>query len=300
MIIENALYLLPTWASIAIALLPPMVVIIGIRLFRRSPLADSATLATRATLYALLSTAFAFSVTFSVNTLWSQNTQVYDAATDMAQAGVSLAEAVDEVDDKAASELIAEFSTFLEQVKADSKDISIGGAELPTKTLQGIHAKVSQLSADPDQAKRIEAAFEEIVTARQAWLRALNSPGIPDVIWLNIALLGLIFAGVIAAAPPGKSQRYETSVVAMSGLVIGFFQIPLYVLNSQAFVLTLVSDIFDEFTDQYPSNRGLVTGFVSFIAIAGIFIGTMFLIRRHQTHEESQSEPTGALDAEAD
>jgi len=277
-----------------------MVVIIGVRLFRRSPLADSATLAMRATLYALLSTAFAFSVTFSVNTLWSQNTQIYDAATNMAQAGVSLAETVDEVDDKVANELVAEFKTFLEQVKADSKDISIGGAELPTKTLQGIHAKVSQLSADPDQAKRIEAAYEEIVTARQAWLRALNSPGIPDVIWLNIALLGLVFAAVVASAPPGKSQRYETGVVAMSGLVIGFFQIPLYVLNSQAFVLTLVSDIFDEFTDQYPSNRGLVTGFVSFIVIGGIFIGTMFLIRRHQTHEESQSEPTGALEAETD
>lgn len=300
MIIENALYLIPTWAAVAIALLPPMVVVIGVRLFRRSPLADSATLATRATLYALLSTAFAFSVTFSVNTLWSQNTQIYDAATKMAQAGVSLVEAVDEVDDKAAGELVPEFSKFLEEVKADSKDISIGGAALPTKTLQDIQAKISQLSADQDQAKRIEAAYEEIVTARQAWLRALNSPGIPDVIWLNIALLGLIFAGVIASAPPGKNQRYETGVVAMSGLVIGFFQIPLYVLNSQTFILTLVSDIFDEFTDQYPSNRGLVTGFVSFIVIGGLFIGTMFLTRRHQTHEESPSEPTGALEAETD
>ena len=244
MFIENALYFFPIWISVACALLPPMVVIIGIRLFRRREITNRATLTTRGTLQALLSTAFVFSVTFSVNQLWSQNSKIYEAATEVAQSGVDLVDAVDQVDPLAADALTTQFTLFLEAADRDSLDIALSGATAATDILKDIRAELSELPADSDQAKAIDTAYESVHSARRAWIAALNAPGIPDVIWINIIVLGLVFAGVIAASPPGNYPRYETEIVALAGIVIGFFQIPLYVLNSREYVQTLTRDIF--------------------------------------------------------
>jgi lysylphosphatidylglycerol synthetase-like protein (DUF2156 family) len=104
-------------------------------------------------------------------------------------------------------------------------------------------------------------------------------------------LLGLAFVGVMAWQPPSGRPRTSFVVVALSGLVVGLFQIPLFVLNSAQFAQTVARDVFDEFTGTQPSALGFWTGVASFVVIGALF---WFVLDRLMSRISAAATPVDA------
>jgi len=276
--LQNALYSLPIWLCVVLAVVPPLAVIVAVTALRRRHVDESGDRASLTALQALLSTAFVFSLTFSVQQLWSDDKAVYDKGSQVVAAVLKVDRAVEGVQGIAATDADELFTEFLTLTSADISNPSLRGDPEVERALADVSTALAKWdaeltegqwsAADREMAKQGMAALDE---ARGAWLAAVNALGIPDVIWINIMLLGLAFVGVMAWQPPSGRPRTSFVVVALSGLVVGLFQIPLFVLNSAQFAETVARDVFDEFTGTQPSAVGFWTGVAAFIVIGALF-----------------------------
>ncbi len=278
MFLQNALYGLPIWLCVTLAVVPPLAVIVAVTGLRRRHVDESGDRASLTALQALLSTAFVFSLTFSVQQLWSDDKAVYEKGSEVVAAVLKVERAIEGVPgvtETAADEL---FTTFLTLTTFDISNRSLRGDPQVAEALDVVSTALAKWDADLTEDKWSQAdralakeGMADLEEARGAWLAAVNGLGIPDVIWINIMLLGLAFVGVMAWQPPSGRPRTSFVVVALSGLVVGLFQIPLFVLNSAQFAQTVARDVFDEFTGTQPSALGFWTGVASFVIIGALF-----------------------------
>jgi len=276
--LQDALYSLPIWLCVVFALVPPILVIIAVTAFRRRHVDDSGDGPSLAALQALLSTAFVFSLTFSVNQLWSEDKTIYDKGAEVVAAVLEVDRALEGVKGVTDADADQLFTEFLRLTMADISNPSLRGDPTVTEAVSDIKQKLATWDAELSEEQWPQAAraatkqsMADLDQARHDWLAAVNAPGIPDVIWLNITLLGLAFVGVMAWQPPSRNPRTSFMIIMLSGLVVGLFQIPLYVLNSEHFAETMARDVFDEFTGTRTSALGFWMGVVSFVVIGALF-----------------------------
>lgn len=278
MFLQNALYGLPIWLCVVLAVVPPLTVIVAVTALRRRHVDESGDRASLTALQALLSTAFVFSLTFSVQQLWSDDKAVYEKGSEVVAAVLKVERAIEGVSGVTETDADELFTQFLSLTTADIQNRSLRGDPQVAEALDVVSTALAKWDAeltddkwpqtDRALAKEGMADLEE---ARGAWLAAVNGLGIPDVIWINIMLLGLAFVGVMAWQPPSGRPRTSFVIVALSGLVVGLFQIPLFVLNSAQFAQTVARDVFDEFTGVQASAVGFWTGVASFVIIGALF-----------------------------
>lgn len=295
--LEDLLYVLPWWVFILIAFVPPMVVALGMRGWADHADPGKSATTIRTTLLSLASTALVFSVSFSTNTLWSQDTAIAAAAR---QSNIATSALLDELDDGSDDASVAEVADLLDRYEAevqlaDLRLTPVSGVPSVNALVDEIEAAVDRAadgSTEPDRIRAAEADFEK---ARATLLDELNAPGIPDVIAVMIVLMGMFVAGLYSTFPRGAQSRFSDFAVAGVVFIVGLIQLPLWVLNSSWMTLAMVTPYFgDAANSPGESLTGQVMAVLTMLGVLAalyLFFVRPNLLRRRQVTDEPEPQP---------
>lgn len=293
--LESLAYSLPLWACIAVALVPPMTVVLIVRFLARSRTGDGEPGNAKQKLIGMLTTAFVFSVTFSTNTVWSQDSQVYTSANQVVQTGLAILDEVEYVAPSQVGEGEQLFTAVIQSLPSDINELTLKASPESKQAMRDFRDWSLNLDVTDSEQDIVTSLMSTMNGDWRAWLVSLNGPGVPDVIFLMIVFLGLLLVGTVAYSPLGANAKSEFASVFMFGLVVGMIQIPLWVLNSEGFVNVMASNVFDEFGAQPVSFFRLGFGLVVLVVISAAFYGLLKIVmRRHQGASPAGSETLSA------
>lgn len=291
-------YQLPLWACIALALLPPMLLVLFFRLLPHRFATDDTAKAKHQIVVSLLSTAFVFSVTLSTNTVWSEDQKIYDSANHIVQTNLAI---LDQVGYAAPDQLSVgqeHFRNLLEALPDDINEESIAASPESKQQMRVTQQWIASLKLSGQDKEAVDALAQTLQQEWYAWLVAINASGLPDIVWLTLAVVVALLLAAVSLMPMGNHQRYETLLVFSFGLGVGILQVPLWVLNSQGFTDALAGSVFNEFTQTAPSFGRLLGGIVFALLLATLFYLVLHTLdRRHSRRYSDTGTPT---DQEAD
>lgn len=269
-------YQMPLWACIVVALFPPMIVAVVVRVFARpgsTDEADSAKVDRLGRVIAILSTAFVFTVTFSTTNVWSQDSSIYDAANQMTQTSLAITQEIAYAVPEEATAADQQLEALMTAFPYDVNEVSIKASEQSVAQMREFHQWASSVSLPPDERTYVDARLTDLDREWRHWLTTLNAPGIPDVMWLLITLLGLMLVGAVALLPHGADPRHETTLLFTFAFIVGVMQVPLWVLDSMGFADVLVDAVFGEFANTTPAVDRFAFGLILIAVIgAGFFL----------------------------
>jgi hypothetical protein len=288
MLIGYFAYQLPLWACIALALLPPMVIILLFRLVPHRYTADESARQKHQIVLGILSTAFVFTVSLSTNTVWSEDQQIYTSANKIVQTNLASLDQVGYAAPDELSEGQMHFRQLLEALPDDINEVSIAASSASKQQMYETQQWIASLNLPDKERTVVDGLAATLQQEWYEWLVAINASGLPDVIWMVIGVLGLLLVATVTLLPWGAQQRYETAAVFGFGLAVGILQVPLWVLNSQGFANVLAGSVFNEFTASPPAVGRLMFGVAVFALLAGAFFMVLKLVdRRLKTRRES-------------
>lgn len=285
-------YELPLWACIAIALLPPMIIVLVFRLLPLRPMFDDSARAKYQVVQAMLTTAFVFSVTLSINTVWSEDQQIYNSANKIVQTNLAILDQVEYAAPDDLAEGQAHFTALLSALPHDIDEISIAASSESKEQMHATQQWISSLTLPSADQERIDRLAHTLQEEWYQWLVAINASGLPDIIWMSIAVLAVLLLAAVSIPPLGKHPALETVLLFAFGLAVGILQVPLWVLNSQGFADLLAGSVFNEFSGSSPSVARLVTGITLTISFAVVFFVLLRWVDRRRAHRQGASSPS--------
>jgi len=286
-------YEMPLWLCIVVALLPPMVVAVGMRLLvnpKSHGNEDKASDDRHGRVIAILSTAFVFILTFSTTNVWNQDEKVYESANQLTQSTLSIAQTVSYALPDEAEAAEAQLQAMMTAFPYDVTEVSIKASPETIRQMRDFHSWVESLPLPKSERDTVDGLLVELDQQWRTWLTSLNAAGIPDVMWLLISILGLMLVAAVAMLPRGSDGRHETTLLFWFALIIGVMQIPLWVLNSMGFAETLVESVFGQFVNVSPPVDRFALGLLLTIGLAAVF----FLVLKLLAHARKQAKPVGA------
>ena len=233
---------------------------------------DAGTNNLRKALTGLLVTAFAFLTSLSTNSLWSNANDVSASVRDMTVQERELMRLVENYESGNAEELEQLFVEYNQSViQTEMQPGSLIGNQGINDLVQEIRDLVDDTATNSDVTNRLQGRMKEFVESRDNYLTALNDPGVPDVLWIAVAVLGIGLVGFLALIPVGHSRRFSSLVMLLIALAIGVIQMPMWVLSSYSYVeLNAVPTLEAPFQAQ-PAET-------NFAAQWALVIGTMLLL----------------------
>lgn len=253
--ISNTIFFFPWWGLLLVAMLPPALAAAAAFPLRRF-IPDSDTVVDARTKLILLGiSAYTFTVAFSVNTLWYQDIELGNAALRFNSSVSFLKDAARQH----ADELPADIDEKIEALR--HPDVITEAVSVLPRSNETFGQAWGELTAGWNELDGAladaPAAVEDDLTghaedAERAFLglsQAANSPGVPGIIVIVIVLVGMVLAGVLAAAPrPAQPSRRESIAVdwlMVAGVVIiALTQWALWILDSRDFVLSMILPYF--------------------------------------------------------
>ena len=198
---------------------------------------DAGTNNLRKALTGLLVTAFAFLTSLSTNSLWSNANDVSGSVRDMTVQERELMRLVENYESGSAEELEQLFVEYNQSViETEMQPGSLIGNQVINDLVQEIRDLVDDAATNSDVTNRLQGRMKEFVESRDNYLTALNDPGVPDVLWIAVAVLGIGLVGFLALMPVGNSRRFSSLVMLLIALAIGVIQMPMWVLSSYSYV----------------------------------------------------------------
>lgn len=290
----NFFYGFPIWACLAIAFIPAAITALVVRPFAKTLVEDQGTTVLRDRVFGLASAAFVFVVALSTNTLWQQDVDIASAAREMV---VSAQEVVLQVDQEELSnrdEIVEALSDFLREVNASETQMGplLGTPEV-NQALKDARSLIFASTDSIDNQDSMDSAFKELIQDRGDYLSALNQPGIPDILWVAVIILGLLLIATFALYPIARSRRFSTTATAVAVFAVGLIQLPMWVLNSSTQVEKMVQPyLADGVGEAIPTDPPIVGQMVAAVAVAtlGVAIaGALFYFgQRKLSHHHSE------------
>lgn len=289
--ISNTVYFFPWWGLLLLATLPAALAAVAAFPLRRFIPGSDEVVDARNRLLVLGTSAYIFTLAFSVNTLWNQDTKLVTSALSFDDSVSSLKEAARDHADV----LPADIDEKIEALR--QPDVIVEAvSELPNRDLAFYRAfdDLTGAWADVPAAVGNDLELHAEDTQRDffEFAASSNTPGVPGIMLVVIMLLGMVLAGAMAAAPlsAGLSRTEATAVdwLMIAGVVIvGLVQWPLWILDSRDFVLSIILQYFS-------SEMKFVTGFhwaVGAVILVVPLLGAAVLLRtRHRRHRQSQPD----------
>jgi len=288
-------YEMPLWLCIVVALVPPMVAAVAMRLLvnpKSENDADKALEDRHGRVIAILSTAFVFTVTFSTTNVWNQDEKVYESANQLTQTTLSITQTVSYALPNEADTAEAQLEAMMTAFPFDVTELSIRASPQTIHQMREFHSWVNSLPLPKSDRDIVDGLLGELDQQWRTWLTALNGAGIPDVMWLLIAILGLMLVAAVAMLPRGSDGKHETTLLFWFALIIGVMQIPLWVLNSMGFAEVLVESVFGEFVNVRPPVDRFAMGLIVTAALAAVFFLVLKLlphVRKEAKTEDAQT-----------
>ena len=295
--LENFFYEFEIWACVAIAFIPAAIVALVVRPFARTLVEDPGTTVLRDRVFGLASAAFVFVVALSTNTLWNQDVEVASAAREMVISGQEVVNAVEREELSNEDQIVDALDDFLRAVAAN--EIRLGQL-LATQPVNDALNKAQELifiNGDAiDKESTLDDAFQRLIQDRGDYLSQLNQPGIPDILWVAVIVLGLLLIATFALYPIARSRRFTRMATAVAVFAVGLIQLPMWVLNSSTQVEKMVLPyIVDGVGVAIPTDPPIVGQLVASIAIAAVgtvLAGLLFYFgqRKLAHHSKAHSE----------
>ncbi len=240
---------------------------------------DAGTNNLRKALTGLLVTAFAFLTSLSTNSLWSNANDVSGSVRDMTVQERELMRLVENYESGSAEELEQLFVEYNQSViETEMQPGSLIGNQGINDLVQEIRDLVDDAATNSDVTNRLQGRMKEFVESRDNYLTALNDPGVPDVLWIAVAVLGIGLVGFLALIPVGHSRRFSSLVMLLIALAIGVIQMPMWVLSSYSYVeLNAVPTLEAPFQAQpaetnFAAQWALVIGAMLLLGISAICV----------------------------
>lgn len=231
--LDDLIYALPTWVCIVVAFAPAILIALIMHPLSYELDASKNTEKLRSSLAGLVGTAFVFLVSLSTNTLWTDSSQLTGAIGDMAVQEVDLYQSVKQVAPDQAEKLLALIGTHNQLVlDRELSDGALAGNAEIDRTLTEMTRLVDGLPANLQGLDRIKSDFQDFLVSRDEYLSALNFPGLPDVVWFAVVLLGMFFVALLALQRRGRSRRFADVVMVGVVFAIGLIQLPMWTLSS--------------------------------------------------------------------
>ena len=230
---QDLVYLLPTWVCIAVAFVPAMLVALIMRPLSYVLDTSKQTEKLRSSLSALVATAFVFLVSLSTNTLWRETNSLSGAIGDMAVQERDLYLLMQQKAPAEADRLLDLLARHNELVLAEElrDGATVGNAGLD-QVIADLTNLVDDLDPDLNQLDRIKSALDDFLYSRDEYLSALNLPGIPDIVWFAVVMLGIFFVALLALQHGSKSRRFTGLVMGGVVFAIGLIQLPMWTLST--------------------------------------------------------------------
>lgn len=134
---------------------------------------------------------------------------------------------------------------------------------------------VTAAAQSAEDVELLTTSYSNLVQSGQDYLEALNAPGIPDVYFIAIVLVGLVVAGLIAVHSPRVPTKFSTLMLLTAVFIVGLLQLPLWVLNSRFFERRLLDTLrFDQSTNATATGQTIVIILVALLLIAVVAVLT--------------------------
>jgi hypothetical protein len=275
--LDDLIFALPTWVCIVVSFAPALLIALIMHPLSYVLDASKNTEKLRSSLAGLVGTAFVFLVSLSTNTLWTDSSKLSGAIGDLAVQERDLYLSVEQHAPDQAEDLLELIGTHNELVlDRELYDGALAGNAEMDLALAEMTGLVDSLPADLKGLERITSDFEDFLTSRDEYLSALNSPGLPDVVWFAVVLLGMFFVALLALQRRGKSRRFADLVMVGVVFAIGLIQLPMWTLSSYDMVVRMVGP---PMTDAAQPDGGLglvLTGQV--VAVVGFAAVLLLLV----------------------
>ena len=273
--LENFFYVFPVWACLAVAFIPAAITALVVRPFAKTLVEDQGTTVLRDRVFGLASTAFVFVVALSTNTLWTQDIDVATAAREMVVSSQELVLQVDREELPNEDEIIEALNGFLRAVNESETQIGplLGYPEV-TDALKEVRALIFANPDLIDNEGLMESAIKQLVQDRGDYLSALNQPGVPDILWIAVVVLGLLLIATFALYPMARSRRFGTTATAVAVFAVGLIQLPMWFLNSAKKEKKMVQPyLADGVGEAIPTDPTIVAQMAATIVVVGIGAG---------------------------
>lgn len=276
-----------------------MLLVLFFRLLPHRSATDDSAKAKHQLVVRFLSTAFVFSVTLSTNTVWSEDQKIYDSANHIVQTNLAILDQVEYAAPDQLAEGQEHFRKLLEALPDDINEVSIAASPESKKQMRDTQQWIASLNLAGQDKDVVNALAQTLQQEWYEWLVTINASGLPDIIWLTLAVVVVLLLAAVSFMPTGSHQRYETSLVFSFGLGVGILQIPLWVLNSQGFANALAGSVFNEFTQTAPSFVRLLGGIVFALFLAVIFYVVLHTLDRRRSRKYNQTGTRADQEADA-
>ena len=296
--LENFFYEFPVWACFVIAFIPAAVTAIVVRPFARTLIEDGGTTVLRDRVFGLASAAFVFIVALSTNTLWNQDVEIANAARSMVTSGQEVAQTADRESLPNKDEIEASLNEFLTLVAVNETEQGpLLGDRNVNQSLRDLSEVIFGNELSDQQYSSLDQSYQTLVDDRSDYLSALNQPGVPDMLWLSVIILGLLLIATFALYPVGRSRRFSNTATAVAVFAVGLIQLPMWVLNSSEQVAKMVDPFISlGVGESVATSPPIVAQLVVTVAIvtvcAAIALGLFFWGRRNFSHKTFQKPET--------
>lgn len=273
--LQVLVYALPMWVCVIVAFGPATLISIVMHPLSHRLDATDQTEKLRSSLSAIVGTAFVFLVSLSTNQLWRETVSLSGAIGDLSVQERDLYLLVKQDAPAEADRLLELLATHNNLVlNYELYDGALSGNTDLNQVIVELTTLVDNLPAGLNGADRISSALDDFLKSRDDYLSALNLPGIPDVVWFAVILLGVLFVALLALQRSAKSKKFTDLVMVGVVFAVGLIQLPMWTISSYDTISRMAESSLVDASSPSGGSGVVITGQV----VAAIAAGCLLLL----------------------